>query len=189
MDKGKVTNKGKQTVTEIEKNLGNLLVKLQTTEKDLKPQLEKIKIENASEIVINDGKRCYLVYVSSPTPKDLKQVHNLLVIKFEEHFSTPVVIIPAKKTIDGKIYRKYRGTKVPRDRTLTAVYDSYLDDIIYPATLIGKRIRYPKGKGRQFKIFVDPLDKEIINYKVQAITACYKSITNRELQVDFPEIK
>lgn len=189
MDKAQIGNKVKQTVTEIEKNLGNLLVKLQTSENELKAELEKVTIEAASEIVIESGKRCYLVKVACPSIKDLKKVQPLLVKKFEDHFSTPVVIIPSKNKIDGKVYRKYRGTKVPRDRTLTAVYDGYLDEMIYPATLIGKRIRYPKGQSRLYKIFVDPLDKELIDYKVPSITACYKSLTKRNLQIEYPENK
>lgn len=189
MDKTQTGNKSKQTVTEIEKNLNNLLVKLQTNEIELKTELETITIEAASEIVIDSGKRCYLIKVSSPSAKDIKKVQALLVQKFEAHFSTPVVIIPSKNKIDGKVYRKYRGTKVPRDRTLTAIYDSYLEEIIFPATLVGKRIRYPKGQSRHYKILVDSIDKTFIEYKVPAITACYKSLTKRNLQLEFAENK
>lgn len=184
----KATQKGKQTVTEIEKNLGNILSKLKSIEKN-KEELEGIKIENASEILIGESKRCYLIHVSGSSDKNIKKAHSLLVKAFEDHYSTPVVIIPCRNKINGNLFRKYRGTKVPRNLTLTAVFDSYLDDVLYPATMVGKRIRYPKGKVRQYKAFVDSLDKETIEYKVAAITSCYRSLTNRELQIEFPESK
>ena len=94
-------------------------------------------------------------------------------------------MIPKRKRVNGKEYRTYISKKVPRDKTLTAVFDGYLDDILFPATIVGKRVRYPVGKTRTYKVIVDPLDKETVEYKIPAITACYKAITNRKLEVEF----
>ena len=89
------------------------------------------------------------------------------------------------KRVNGKEYRNYISKKVPRDRTLTAVFDGYLDDILYPATIVGKRIRYPVGKTRIYKVLVDPLDKETVEYKLNAMKACYIALTNRKLEIEF----
>ena len=95
--------KGKKSAaTEIEKNFNNLLNKIKSNEKDTK-ELESIKIVNASEVALESNKHCYLVQVECASEKDLKKVNQLLVKKFEEHFSTPVVIIPAKKRINGNL--------------------------------------------------------------------------------------
>ena len=184
MDKGK-----KEKVTEIEKNFQNTLNSIVNSEKENKKELEGLKIENAKEVQVEKGERCYLVRVKTNDERDLKKVHSTLVKKFEEQYSAPVALIPAKKRVNGKLYRRYRGTKVPRDKTLSAMFDSYLEDLLYPATIIGKRIRYPKGKSRQFKVLVDPTDKDSIEYKIPSITACYKALTNRPLVVEFPELK
>ena len=74
---------------------------------------------------------------------------------------------------------------MPRHRTLTAVFEGYLDDILYPATIVGKRIRYPTGKTRAFKVFVDPLDEGAVEYKLPAMVACYRELTNRKLEIEF----
>ena len=161
MDKGK-----KEKVTEIEKNFQNTLNSIVNSEKENKKELEGLKIENAKEVQVEKGERCYLVRVKTNDERDLKKVHSTLVKKFEEQYSAPVALIPAKKRVNGKLYRRYRGTKVPRDKTLSAMFDSYLEDLLYPATIIGKRIRYPKGKCRQFKVLVDPTDKDSIEYKI-----------------------
>lgn len=185
MQTDKLGNKTRQTVNEITKTLTNVLSRIQENDPVLKKGLEDVKIENANEIAMGADKRCYLVQVNESSVKNLQNVHGDITKKLEDHFSTPVVIVPFRKKINGKLFRKYRGTKVPREKTLTAVHEAYLEDLLYPATIVGKRVRYPKGKGRLFKVFVDQLDKDSVEYKTNAIVACYKALTNRDLQIEF----
>jgi len=187
MQSDKLSNKNRATVNEITKNLTTVLSRIQENDQSIKKDLENLKIENANEISVGSDKRCYLVQVNEASVKSLHNVHTDIVKKLEEHFSTPVVIVPYRKKINGKLFRKFRGCKVPRDKTLSAVYDAYLEDLLYPATIVGKRVRYPTGKSRVYKVFVDPIDKETIEYKVNAIVACYKGLTNRDLVIEFPQ--
>ncbi len=185
MQTDKLGNKTRQTVNEITKTLTNVFSRIQENDQTLKKGLEDVKIENANEIAVGSDKRCYLIQVNESSVKNLQTVHADVTKKLEDHFNTPVVIVPFRKKINGKLFRKFRGTKVPRDKTLTAVHDAYLEDLLYPATIVGKRTRFPKGKGRQFKVYVDQLDRETIEYKTNAIAACYKALTNRDLQIEF----
>ena len=183
MSKKEGTKKTK--VSEIQKNVSTALEKIKDSEKEHKTELEPIKVEHANEVQMDENQKCFLIQISTTNLAGFKKVHSLLTKKLEEHLSNPVVLIPAKKRVNGKEYSTFVSKKVPRERTLTAVFDGYLDDILYPATIVGKRIRYPAGKTRTFKVFVDPLDKEVIQYKLPAITACYRALTNRKLEVDF----
>jgi small subunit ribosomal protein S7e len=182
----KLSNKNKATVNEITKNLTNVISKIQDSNQNLKKDLEALKIESANEISIGNNKRCYLVQVNEASAKNLQNVHADIVKKLEDHFNTPVLIVPYKKRVNGKLYRKYVGKQVPRTKTLSSVYDSLLEDLVYPATIVGKRIRFPKGNNRLFKVLVDPLDKETIEYKLSAISSTYKALTNRDLAIEFP---
>ena len=157
----------------------------QIQDPELKKDLEKIKIENAAEIQTSDNKKCYLVQVSSDCEKSLQKAHGEIVKKLEGKLSSSVVIVPARKKINGNLYRKYRGKVVPRFETLTHVYDAFLEDVVFPAAIVGKRIRFPSSKGRQFKVLVDKLDRDSIEGKITAITASYKALTNRDLSVEF----
>jgi len=38
--------------------------------------------------------------------------------------------------MNEKLYKKFRGTKVPRDKTLTAIFDSNLDHLLFHPTII-----------------------------------------------------
>ncbi len=182
----KKENQKKGTVSEIQKNVSNALEKIKDLEKEHKAELEPLKIEHANEIQMNDEQKCYLIQISTNNLAGFKKVHPLLTKKLEEHLSNTVMIIPARKRINGKEYRSFVSKKVPRDKTLTAVFDAYLDDILYPATIVGKRIRYPVGRTtRTYKVIIDPLDKEIVNYRVDAIKACFRALTNRKLDIEF----
>ena len=183
MSKKESVKKG--AISEIQKNVSNELEKIKDSEKEHKAELETIKIEHANEVQINDDHKCYLIQISTQNLSGFKKVHSLLTKKFEDHLSENVILIPKRKRVNGKEYRTYISKKVPRDKTLTAVFDGYLDDILFPATIVGKRIRYPVGKTRTYKVIVDPLDKETVEYKIPAITSCYKAITNRNLEVEF----
>jgi small subunit ribosomal protein S7e len=187
MQSDKLSNKNRATVNEITKNLTTVLTRIQENDQSIKTDLENLKIENANEISVGTDKRCYLVQVNEASVKNLHNVHSNIVKKLEEHFSTPVVIVPYRKKINGKLFRRFSGNKVPRNKTLSAVYDSYLEDLLYPATIVGKRVRYPNGKSRVYKVFVDSFDKDSIEYKVNAIVACYKGLTNRDLVIEFPQ--
>ena len=134
---------------------------------------------------MEDDQKCYLIQISTQNLVGFKKVYSLLTKKLEEHLSNPVITIPSRKRVNGKEYRTFVSKKIPRDRTLTAVFDSYLDDVLYPATIVGKRIRYLVGKTRTYKVFVDPLDKETVEYKLPAMTACYRALTNRNLEIEF----
>jgi len=174
----------KSKVTEIEKNVSTTLDKIKDSEKE-KTDLKSIQLEHVNEVDMGKGQKCYLVQVSTTNVAGYKRVHSLITKKLEESLSSTVILILAKKRVNGKDFRSFVSKKVPRDRTLTSVFDGYLDDIIFPATIVGKRIRYPTGKIRSYKVFVDPLDKEVVEDKLPAIIACYKALTNRKLEVEF----
>jgi small subunit ribosomal protein S7e len=182
----KLGNKNRATVNEITKNLTNVINRIQDSDQRLKKDLEGLSIEGANEISVGNNKRCYLVQVNESSMKNVQNVHAEIVKKLEDHFNTPVLIVPYKKRVNGNLYRKYVGKQVPRTKTLTAVYDSLLEDLLYPATIVGKRTRYPKGGNRLFKVLVDPLDKDSIEYKLNAIVSTYKALTNRDLTIEFP---
>lgn len=152
---------------------------------ELKKEVEGIKIENAAEIHTAENKKSYLVQVSAASEKSIHNAHATIVKTLESKLSSSVVIVPARKRINGNLYRKYKGKKVPRTETLSYVFDAFLQDVVYPAAVVGKRVRFPKSKARQFKVFVDKLDKETIEGKVDSIVASYKALTNRDLKVEF----
>lgn len=177
--------KPKTQANDITKTLVNALQHVQDKDPELKKEAHGIKIENAAEITTADSKKAYLVHVSKESIPSLHKIHSEIVKKLESKLSYPIVIVPARTPINGNLFRRYRGKKVPRTETLSHIYDSFIQDVVFPAAVVGKKIRFPKSKGRQFKVQVDKLDRDSIEYKVNAIAASYKALTNRDLNIEF----
>ena len=168
---------------EIHKKVSDIFEKKKNSEKGYKENLKSLKIDHINEIQLKDNQKCYLIQISSKNLTSFKKVHSLLSKTLEEYLSNTVLLIPSRKKIKEKQYNKnFFSKKYGKDNTLNSVFDSYLEDILYPATIIGKRIRYPLEKTT---VIVDPLYKETINYKLDAIKACFKLLTNYKLNIEF----
>lgn len=48
--------------------------------------------------------------------------------------------------------KKGAAVQRPRTRTLTAVHDAMLEDVVYPSEIIGKRIRYKLDGSKIMKV-------------------------------------
>lgn len=58
--------------------------------------------------------------------------------------------------------------KRPRNRTLTAVHDAILHDLVYPAEITGKRIRIKLDGSRLFKVHLDKNQQTLVENKVHS---------------------
>ena len=74
--------------------------------------------------------------------------------ELEKKFSGKHVVFIAQRRILPKPTRKANKLKQkrPRSRTLLAVHNSILDDLVYPAEIVGKRIRIRLDGSRLFKV-------------------------------------
>jgi hypothetical protein len=49
--------------------------------------------------------------------------------------------------------KKGSAVQRPRTRTLTAVHDGILEDVVYPAEIVGKRVRYRLDGAKIIKVY------------------------------------
>jgi len=75
--------------------------------------------------------------------------------------------------------------KIPNSRTLTAVYDSILDDLIMPAEVIGKRIRVSSNGKSLHKVYLDIETQKYLGERKELIEYLYKELTDRKLELIF----
>merc|ERR1711862_262203 len=77
--------------------------------------------------------------------------------------------------------------KRPISRTLVAVHTAILDDLVYPAEIVGKRQRVRLDGSRLHKIHLDKNQQTNIEHKTDTFAAVYKKLTGKEVTFEFPE--
>lgn len=104
-----------------------------------------------------------------PKLKAFQKVQTRLVRELEKKFSGKHVVFVGERKILPKPTRKTRTKnkqKRPRSRTLTAVYDAILEDLVFPAEIVGKRIRIKLDGSQLVKVHLDKNQQTTIEHKV-----------------------
>lgn len=73
----------------------------------------------------------------------------------------------------------------PRSRTLKAVHTAILDDIVAPSGVTGRQIRCTVEGRRLEKVFLDPLDREIMEPRLEALAHAYQKLTTHHVVFEF----
>lgn len=105
-----------------------------------------------------------------PKLKQFQKIQTRLVRELEKKFSGKHVVFVGERKILPKPTRKTRTKnkqKRPRSRTLTSVYDAILEDLVFPAEIVGKRIRIKLDGKQQIKVHLDKNQQTTIEHKVR----------------------
>mmetsp|Transcript_2510 Transcript_2510/g.3911 ORF Transcript_2510/g.3911 Transcript_2510/m.3911 type:complete len:194 (+) Transcript_2510:79-660(+) len=176
--------------TELEEEVAKALFDIEVSpSSDIKADLRDIHISAAKEIDVGKTGKAVIVHFPYRVWKLVRKIQGRLIRELEKKFSKKHVIFVANRTILDKDFRR-RGVKVrPRSRTLTAVHEAILEDVVGPTEIIGKRTRISIDGSKLMKITLDPKDKDKENgeAKLGAFAAAYKKLTNKEAVFMFPD--
>merc|ERR1711920_832876 len=173
---------------ELEKSIGEALLELEVNS-DLKNQLRELYITSAKELDIGDKRKCIIIFVPVPQLRAFQKIQVRLVRELEKKFSGKHIVFIAQRRILPKPTRKSKiptKQKRPRSRTLTAVHDSILEDLVYPAEIVGKRIRVKLDTSRIIKVHLDKSQQNNVEHKTDTYTAVYKRLTGKDVTFEFP---
>merc|ERR1711976_50140 len=174
---------------EFELSISHALLELETNS-DLKAQLRELFITGAREVEVQ-GKTAIILSIPPPQLRAYQKIQTRLVRELEKKFSGKHVVFIAQRRILPKPTRKTRRKnkqKRPRSRTLTAVHDNILEDLVFPAEIVGKRIRVKLDGSRLIKVHLDKTQQTTVEHKMETYSAVYKKLTGKEVTFEFPEI-
>lgn len=165
------------------------LFDLEATNAELKADLRDLYITGAKEIdVAGGGRRAVIVQVPYRLLKAFHKVQQRLVRELEKKFSGKDVVIVANRRILPPSSSGVSNAR-PRSRTLTAVHEAILGDLVFPTEIVGKRIRYRVDGSKVMKVFLDPKDRNTTEYKVDTFAGVYKKLTGKDVAFEFPAVE
>jgi len=184
----KIVKKAGDKPTDFESSIGTALLELEANT-DLKQQLKELHITAAKEVDAGD-KKAIVVFVPVPQMKAYQKIQTRLVRELEKKFSGRQVVFIAQRRILPKPTRKMGNKskqKRPMSRTLTHVHEMILEDLVYPAEIVGKRIRIKLDGSRLIKVHLDKAQQTNIEHKTDTFGAVYKKLTGKDVTFEFPE--
>ena len=112
--------------------------------------------------------------------------------ELEKKFSDRHVLIIASRRILPRPKRSNRSRtsqtqKRPRSRTLTAVHDSILTDLVYPVEIVGKRLRTREDGSKILKVVLDEKERGGVDYRLDTYSEVYKRLTGKGVNFEFPQ--
>ena len=73
----------------------------------------------------------------------------------------------------------------PRSRCLTVVHKEILNDVVFPSTISGRSMRVTQDGRKHQRVLLDPLDRDQMENKVDAIIHAYHRLTTHKIAIGF----
>ncbi|KAJ1932933.1 40S ribosomal protein S7 [Linderina pennispora] len=173
--------------TETELLVDRALQDLEAHSPELKKDLRPIQITAAKEVEVSAGRKAIVIFVPVPLLKATQKVQQRVTRELEKKFSDRQVLFIAQRRIVKKPGRVSRAKQPrPMSRTLAAVNEKILDDLVYPTEIVGKRTRVKVDGSKVLKVFLDSKDATSLEYKLDTFSAVYKRLTGKDVVFEFP---
>ncbi|CAL2244565.1 unnamed protein product [Prunus armeniaca] len=195
--------------TEFEESVGQAIFDLETNS-DLKSELKDLYINSAvyelfteclfivncchcminipplsSQVDVAGNRKAVVIHIPYRLRKAYRKIHVRLVRELEKKFSGKDVVLIATRRI-VRPPKKGSAVQRPRTRTLTAVHEAMLEDVVLPAEIVGKRTRYRLDGSKIMKVFLDPKERNNTEYKLESFSAVYRRLSGKDVVFEYP---
>ena len=173
--------------SECDLSVAKAIFELQNSSNELAADLRNLQIYGAREVDMNSGRKAIVMIVPVPQLKSWRRIQTRVTRELEKKFSDKqVVIVGFRRVLPKNVAAFGAKQQRPRSRTLSAVQDAWLEDMVYPTEIIGKRIRVKTTGNRVTKVLLDPKDQSVLEGKIEGFTAVYHKLTGKDIVFEFP---
>ncbi|ORX35376.1 ribosomal protein S7e [Kockovaella imperatae] len=175
--------------TDIEQQIAQALLDLEQNVPDLKTELRQLQISAAKEVDVKGGKKAVVVFVPVPMVKAFHKVQQRLTRELEKKLSDKYIVFVSQRRVLPKPKRNSSTAhkqKRPRSRTLTAVHETILDDLVWPSEITGKRTRVAADGSKLTKVFLDAKEQNLLEYKLDTFSSVYRALAGKDVHFEFP---
>ena len=148
------------------------------SEEDMKKSLNNLKITGAKEVQ-SDGLTVIIVVVPYKQISLFRAVQGYLIPELEKKLNNAQVIIVGKRRAFPKTPvkgRRYRAIR-PTGRTLRSVNECLLYDVVYPTSIVGRRVHYDTEGHQVTHVILDQHDKTRVEDKLHGFSLAYNKLT------------
>ncbi|MCJ1315769.1 40S ribosomal protein [Xylographa vitiligo] len=188
------TSPSRQHPSELETSIASAIYDLETNIADMKSALRPLQFVSAREdlqLEVGHGKKAIVIFVPVALLGAFHKVQQRLTRELEKKFSDRQVLFLASRRILPRPKRSNRSRtsqtqKRPRSRTLTAVHEAILTDLVYPVEIVGKRTRTKEDGSKITKVVLDEKERGGVDHRLDTYSEVYRRLTGRGVGFEFP---
>ncbi|MCJ1284319.1 40S ribosomal protein [Xylographa opegraphella] len=185
------TSPSRQHPSELETSIASAIYDLETNIADMKGALRPLQFVSARELEVGHGKKAIVIFVPVALLGAFHKVQQRLTRELEKKFSDRQVLFLASRRILPRPKRSNRSRtsqtqKRPRSRTLTAVHEAILNDLVYPVEIVGKRTRTKEDGSKITKVVLDEKERGGVDHRLDTYSEVYRRLTGRGVGFEFP---
>jgi len=183
----KIAKKAGEEVTPLDQEVATALLDIEIGSKELAADLRELSIASTKEVDVAGAKKAIIVVLPFRQAKKFQKNQARVSRELEKKLGGRQVVFVAQRTILGTQYRRQTQGKQnrPRSRTLTAVHEAILEDVVYPTQIVGKRTRVRVDGSKLLRVFLDAKDSTE-STRLATYAAVYKKLTNKNVSFEIP---
>ncbi|KAH0789042.1 40S ribosomal protein S7 [Histomonas meleagridis] len=169
----------KGEATALEQQVATAITEIKASaEEGIKKSMNSLKITGAKEADSN-GVKVIIIEVPYKQINGYHQIQGIVIPELEKKLGNAQVVIVAKRRAFPKTPQPGRRYKAIRNagRTLRAVHEGLLDDVVYPTAIVAKRTHYGLDGKLTTYVTLDAHDKTRVEDRLNSFAAAYHKLT------------
>jgi len=66
------------------------------------------------------------------------------------------------------------------------VHEAILEDVVFPAEIVGKRVRYRVDGSKIMKVYLDPKERNNTEFKLETFSGVYRKLSGKDVVFEYP---